>query len=53
MKVAFAIDFLVERTPEVFLLELLLAGFDDADIYLHRNKTTLPGFPSMLHFNYK
>lgn len=33
MKVAFAIDFLVERTPEVFLLELLLAGFDDADIY--------------------
>jgi len=33
MKVAFAIDFLVERTPEVFLLELLLAGFEDAEIY--------------------
>lgn len=33
MKVAFAIDFLLERTPEVFLLELLLAGFDDAEIY--------------------
>jgi hypothetical protein len=33
MKVAFAIDFLIERTPEVFLLELLLAGFDDAEIY--------------------
>ncbi len=33
MKVAFAIDFLLERTPEVFLLELLLAGFDEADIY--------------------
>jgi hypothetical protein len=33
MKVAFAIDFLLERTPEVFLLELLLAGFEDAEIY--------------------
>lgn len=33
MKTAFAIDFLLERTPEVFLLELLLAGHEDADIY--------------------
>ncbi len=33
MKVAFAIDFLLERTPEVFLLELLLQGFEDAEIY--------------------
>ncbi|MFP5457351.1 MAG: hypothetical protein ACLGG7_01350 [Bacteriovoracia bacterium] len=33
MKIAFAIDFLVERDTDVFLLELLLAGFPDADIY--------------------
>jgi hypothetical protein len=33
MKVAFGIDFLLERTHEVFLLELLLAGFPDAEIY--------------------
>jgi glycosyltransferase involved in cell wall biosynthesis len=33
MKVAFAIDFLLERNQEVFLLELLLAGFPDAEIY--------------------
>lgn len=33
MKTAFAIDFLLERTPEVFLLELLLAGHEDAEIY--------------------
>ncbi len=33
MKIAFAIDFLLERNQEVFLLELLLAGFPDADIY--------------------
>ncbi|MBY0515790.1 MAG: hypothetical protein K2P81_02700 [Bacteriovoracaceae bacterium] len=33
MKVAFAIDFLIERNPEVFLLELMLAGFPEAEIY--------------------
>lgn len=33
MRTAFAIDFLLERTPEVFMLELLLAGHEDADIY--------------------
>lgn len=33
MKIAFAVDFLLERNTDVFLLELLLAGFDDADIY--------------------
>ena len=33
MKTAFAIDFLLERTPEVFMLELLLAGHEDAEIY--------------------
>lgn len=33
MKVAFAIDFLLERNQEVFLLELLLAGFPEAEIY--------------------
>lgn len=33
MKTAFVIDFLLERTAEVFLLEMLLAGQEDADIY--------------------
>lgn len=33
MKVAFAIDFLLERNLDVFQLELLLAGFPDAKIY--------------------
>jgi hypothetical protein len=33
MKIAFAIDLLLERTPEVQLLELLLAGHEDADVY--------------------
>jgi len=33
MRLAFAVDFLLERTHEVFLLELLLAGFPDAEIY--------------------
>ncbi len=33
MKTAFAIDFLLERTLEVEMLELLLAGHEDADIY--------------------
>ncbi len=33
MKTAFAIDLLLERTPEVRLLELLLAGHEDADVY--------------------
>lgn len=33
MKTAFVIDFLLERSPDVFLLELLLAGEEEADIY--------------------
>lgn len=33
MKTAFAIDFLLERTIEVEMLELLLAGNEEADIY--------------------
>jgi hypothetical protein len=33
MKIAFAIDFLLERNESVLFLELLLAGFPDATIY--------------------